>query len=142
MALKSTIAAIMDAMRRKPRTVEQLTKSTGFALETTRRIVKSQLRMGNCHVCGWETVSTSQQKKAIYRWGAGVSVPRPPTDMAELRRKNREYARTARLKRAIENPQLPDVEARHRAKVMLELARPAFRDPFIAALFGPYEARA
>jgi predicted nucleic acid-binding protein len=62
--------------------------------------------------------------------------------MAEQRRKNREYQRTAQLKKAIENPRLPDAEARHRARIAEELARPAFRDPFIAALFGEYQGAA
>jgi hypothetical protein len=132
----------MDAMRRKPRTVDRLQKSTGFASDTTRRIVKEQWRKGNCHICGWEKVSGNQQAQAIYRWGAGENVPRPPTDKAEMRRKNREYARTAQLKKAIENPQSLDVEAKHLARIAEELARPAFRDPLVAALFGEYRRAA
>jgi DNA-binding transcriptional regulator LsrR (DeoR family) len=129
--------AVEFAIKQKAMTVVQIAKATGVSQPCVKAVLAVLRDEGLVHIPTWPRVGESFRHVAAYRYGAGTDVEKPPLQTREERAaKNRAY------RAASANRKAQAAEAERRERIARELARPAFRDPFIAALFGPYEARA
>lgn len=135
MPLQSNIQKIESLMKARPGTVTDLAKRSALSITLTREIVGILFHSDKSHITSYATSGT--KKFPVYAFGKGINAPAPGRFTPEERReRNRKYHAAKLAKKADE------AESAHRARIREELARPAFRDPFIVALFGPYEARA
>jgi hypothetical protein len=72
---------------------------------------------GELHICSWNMSQINGRFISVWEFGAGDDAPKPPRE--QWRR-----------------PVVTDDE--HARRIADELARPAFRDPLIAAFYGEY----
>jgi hypothetical protein len=134
MPLEANIKKVERCMKKKPGTIVEIAQRSGFSDTFVREIVGILFMGDKCHISSYAT--RGKRDFAVYSAGPGVNAPTPEKMTPEERRaRNREYYAAKMAKKA------DSIEASHKARIAAELARPAFRDPLVAALFGPYEAR-
>jgi hypothetical protein len=130
------IAQVSAVIKRRARTIPEIAVASGLSQPCVRGVLDVLQAESKVHIAGWKLEGRSYRHVARFIFGPGTDAPKPPTQTAEERRaKNRAY----KTRHAMTKMEKADAERRER--IRRELARPAFRDPFIAALFGPYEAR-
>lgn len=134
MPLQHNIDRVIEAVKRGG-TFRALAKATGLSVPSVKTIILALHAQKLVHIVGYPKSGTVPT--AFYLYGPGEDAKKPPKYTREAYRdRRRECRRLAKL--AAEE----QAEKQRSERIRRELARPAFRDPFIAALFGPYEARA
>jgi hypothetical protein len=131
------IAHVSAVIKRRAMTIPEISVASGISQPCVRDVLDVLQTEGNVHIKGWKLEGRSYRYVARFIFGPGIDAPKPPNQTAEERRaKNRAYkARHAKTK-------MEKADAERRERIRKELARPAFRDPLVAALFGEYERRA
>jgi hypothetical protein len=130
---------IVAAIEGKSLTVPEIRKVTGLSQPCVQRAIDKLRLNGHAHLAEWRSIDVSAVPRwiAAYRFGKGVDAAKPGRQSIEVRRAKQRVYRSNHLRKKVDKE-----EAERRERIRQELARPAFRDPFIAQFFGPYEARA
>jgi hypothetical protein len=134
MPLQKNIDIVARAVKRGG-TFRELADDTGLSVPCVKKILLAMHAQKLVHIEGYPKIGCVHV--ASYKSGPGEDAKKPPKlTLEDHRERHKEYRRQAK-QRAEEH-----AEKQRSERIRQELARPAFRDPFIAALFGPYEARA
>lgn len=133
------MARIIAAIQDKSLTVPEIRKATGLSQPCVQRAIDRLRLNGQAHLAEWRSIDVSAVPRwiAAYRYGNGADTPKPARQSVDLRRAKQRAYRAKHVEKKVGRE-----EAELRKRIAEELARPAFRDPFIAQFFGPYEARA
>lgn len=119
-----------------PMTISEIMEKTGLSKPCISRAIATLIVQKRVYIGDWRPLMAGKSLRhvAAYRFGDGVDKPRPA-------RQSRDQKLAKKRLYSISKRELEKLEADRLERTRRELERPAFRDPFIAALFGPYEAR-
>lgn len=92
----SAYAEALYALVQGPSTVQEITRESGLAANTTRKFVASLKRRGLIRVAAWEQDSQGRYVIAAYEWGSKPDAKRPPR-LTNAERRIRHYAKLQRL---------------------------------------------
>jgi hypothetical protein len=105
----------------KRRTIFEAARELGLTDAPIYCAAKKLRDDGDLRICSWNMSEVNGRFIAVWQIGKGPDEPKPSRE-------------------AWKRPNLSENE--HARRIAAELARPAFRDPLVAALFGEYERRA
>jgi len=139
---KENVESIAAAIAKSPKTIPEIVKMTGLSQPTVMDIINMMRADGKAYLPIWKHMKAGRVHRyvACYKRGSGSDAPKPARQTVEEKRaKDRAYcAKLRQAAKAKEPTKLQKAEAERHERLRKELARPAFRDPLVAAFYGEY----
>jgi DNA-binding Lrp family transcriptional regulator len=143
---KENVESITVVIARSPKTIPEIVKITGLSQPTIQDIINMLRADGKAYLAMWKHTKAGRVYRyvACYRRGSGPDAPKPARQTVEEKRaRNRAHCAKLRQAAKAKEPTKPQkAEAERHERLRKELARPAFRDPLVAAFYGEYRGAA
>lgn len=128
------IDAVIAVISDRSMTMPEIAAASGISTPTVQNSIRLMKFDGRVFIEKWSTlkVGIACQYVASYRFGKGIDAVKPKQTREERLQKNRARKDNREATKA------ECAEAARRERIARELQRPAFRNPFVEAFYGPY----